>query len=744
MFTDNRKVILYTLVGGISLWVIDGIVDSLFFSHQTIADSLVLNVGSHELYFRTLFLVSFIIFGFVISRALARRKNAQHALEQALAKVEEEKARSQAIVSAIGDGISIQGLNLKVTYQNQVHKNLVGGEKTGQYCYMAYSERDSACPGCPVALTLQDGGIHTLEKQLVKSAENRMIEIKSSPLRDATGRIIAVIEAVRDITDRKQVLEKLTLFSKAIEEAMDGIQIIDMSGRVMYSNKAVEKIYGFTPEELQGSDVNQMNVDKEFAVRNIIPEIKLAGRWSGEVTVHHKKGHTFPIWLSTALVADNSGSPIAMIGIIRDMTERKQAENILNNHRQQLVKLVEEQTGELSRANEMLRKEMAEREIMEAELLKAQKLESLGILAGGIAHDFNNLLSSLLGNVSLAMLDLERDHPAYQQLAGAEKACLRAQDLTRQLLTFSKGGAPVKKTTDLGELIREASGFALRGSRVRCEIAVSEGLHLADVDEGQISQVVHNLVINADHAMPEGGTIDIRCSNVHIGKRSVIPLKEGDYILIGVEDRGVGIPKEHLAKIFDPYFTTKQKGSGLGLATTYSIIKKHGGHIAVESTLGSGTIFNVYLPASNGKIILPKHEEPDMRNGEGMILIMDDEDEVRETTGKVLMRIGYNVDYAADGMEAIDKYRKAKETGRCYDLVIMDLTVPGGMGGKEAMQKLREVDPGVKAIVSSGYSNDPIMANYKTYGFSGVVTKPYRLKDLSEEVRKIIHGNAKQ
>lgn len=243
--------------------------------------------------------------------------------------------------------------------------------------------------------------------------------------------------------------------------------------------------------------------------------------------MHHKDGHTFPIWLSTSLVTGESGAPIAMIDIIRDITERKQAEEILNRHREKLVKLVEERTVELTEANSQLRREIADREKMEEELLKAQKLESLGILAGGIAHDFNNLLASMLGNISLAKMDLNREHPAYPQLAAAEKASIRAQDLTRQLLTFSKGGAPLKKTTDVSELLREASGFALRGSRVRCDITIEEGLHLADVDEGQISQVVHNLVINADHAMPEGGAVAIHCSNIVINQRNMLGLKAG-------------------------------------------------------------------------------------------------------------------------------------------------------------------------------------------------------------------------
>jgi PAS domain S-box-containing protein len=609
------------------------------------------------------------------------------------------------------------------------------------YCYEAYSDAKQICEGCPVIKTLDDGGIHVLQKKLVHGTNEQMIEIKSSPLRDPGGNIVAAIEAVRDITERKSFVEKLSLFSKAVEEAMDGIQLIDRNGYVMYSNKAVEKIYGFTPEELNGVHVNDMNADKEFASRMIIPQIRQNGRWSGEVMVVHKKGHTLPIWLSSSLVTDDAGNPTAMVGIIRDMTERRKAEDLLKSHREQLVKLVEERTGELYQTNERLRKEIADREKMEEELLKAQKLESMGILAGGIAHDFNNLLAAMLANISLAMLDVGRDHPAYEQLSAAEKASLRAQDLTRQLLTFSKGGFPVKRTTDLMELIEDASGFALRGSRVKCEISKADDLHLVNVDEGQISQVLHNLVLNADHAMPEGGTVSIHCSNVEVGKNSSLPLAEGSYVRVSVEDRGVGIPREHIAKIFDPYFTTKQKGSGLGLATSYSIVKKHGGHISVESKLGAGTTFNVYLAAAAEKRSAPRTAEAVLRSGSGTVLVMDDEADVRETTGKVLSRLGYHVQYARDGEEALKQYKASLNAGKPFDLVIMDLTVPGAMGGKEAIQQLIQIDPRVKAIVSSGYSNDPVMADFRSYGFAGVVKKPYRLRELSEEVLRVLSKN---
>ncbi len=677
-----------------------------------------------------------------IARDITVRKQAEEELKKAMTRIEEEKARSESILAAIGDGISIVDRDYRIIYQNHVHKKMVEGDKTGQYCYKAYSDSDSLCTGCPVAASFQDGGIHTLEKIVARNGEARTLEIKASPLIDFSGKTVAGIETARDITERKKAGETLKLFSEAIEEAMDGIQIVDLNGTIVYSNKAVRDIYGFSPDELFGKNVNEMNADREFAGQFIFPAIRDNGRWNGELMVVHKDGRIFPIWLSAALVKDDNAVPIAMVGIIRDITERKRAEEIMKRHREQLVKLVEERTTELTRTNEKLRKEIADREMMEEELLKAQKLESVSILAGGIAHDFNNLLASILGNIGLAMLDIDPEHQAFKQLVGAEKASLRAQDLTRQLLTFSKGGAPVKKLADIGELVKESASFALRGSRVNYEFSIAEGLKLVEVDEGQISQVIHNLVINADHAMPEGGTIAIRCCNITDRAHGVLPVREEGYVCISVEDRGVGVPKEHLAKIFDPYFTTKQKGSGLGLATTYSIVKKHGGHITVESALGEGTTFHVFLPASRQTKLLAKVEEGAVRRGTGTILVMDDEAEVRETTGNVLKRLGYSVVYASDGGEAVERYRQARDEGRLFDLVIMDLTVPGGLGGKEALRKLRDLDPGVKAIVSSGYSNDPVMADFRKHGFDGVVTKPYRIKELSDEVHRVITGLA--
>lgn len=378
------------------------------------------------------------------------------------------------------------------------------------------------------------------------------------------------------------------------------------------------------------------------------------------------------------------------------------------------------------------------RKKIEEELLKAQKLESLGVLAGGIAHDFNNLLTAIIGNITLAKIDAGTGNDISESLTEAERAAARAQGLTQQLLTFSRGGAPVKKSLSVNDAIQEITEFALRGSKSKAHFSIPVDLWSVEADEGQLSQVISNLVNNADQAMPEGGVINMVCRNVMIDQETGLPIAPGSYVMIAVEDQGVGIPKKHLEKIFDPYFTTKQKGSGLGLATSYSIIKRHNGHIQAESKEGSGSKFTFYLPAARQIQEKQNGSSLSARKGAGKILIMDDDDMVRDVAGRILTRLGYEIEYARDGMEAITLYTHALGTGSPFNLVIMDLTIPGGMGGKEAVKQIREIDPSVKAIVSSGYSNDPIMARYQDYGFIGVVSKPYTIKVLGEAVQKVL------
>jgi signal transduction histidine kinase/ActR/RegA family two-component response regulator len=384
--------------------------------------------------------------------------------------------------------------------------------------------------------------------------------------------------------------------------------------------------------------------------------------------------------------------------------------------------------------------DITDRKMMEQEMIKAQKLESVGILAGGIAHDFNNILTGVFGGIQLAKMTCEPDSETHEILAEAEKASLRATDLTRQLLTFAKGGAPVKQITSIEEIIRESAGFALRGSKVRCEFSFPEDLYRVEVDIGQISQVVNNLMINANQAMPDGGVITIGAENLTIRDDKLFPLPKGDYMKFSVQDQGAGISEDNLSKIFDPYFTTKETGSGLGLATSYSIIKRHGGLIEVESEAGKGTTFNIYLPASKGSVIEAVPSGKIAFEGTGRILVVDDDEIVREVLAQMLESLGCEPELVPDGKDGIELYIKAIDDGKPFDAVIMDLTIPGGMGGKEAIKELKDIDPDVKAIVASGYSDDPVMARHEDYGFSGAIAKPYNIEKLGEILYKVINS----
>ncbi|HBG05528.1 MAG: hypothetical protein A2075_04570 [Geobacteraceae bacterium GWC2_58_44] len=365
------------------------------------------------------------------------------------------------------------------------------------------------------------------------------------------------------------------------------------------------------------------------------------------------------------------------------------------------------------------------------DLMKNQKLESLGVLAGGIAHDFNNILTAVFGNISLARFQLHDPDRAAKRLEDAEHAIVRASDLTRQLLTFARGGEPVKKVIQVNLLVQEAAAFVLHGSNVRCEYLLAEDIHPVEADEGQLSQVIHNLVLNAVQAMPMGGTTTI-------GTEKVSTADGAQFVRILVADTGAGIAEEDLLKIFDPYFTTKSQGSGLGLATCYSIVKKHGGKIRAESVPGRGSRFIISLPASKHEYVADPGEPEPAFHGTGRLLVMDDNGEVRATAQELLKEMGYAVEVAEDGAEALGAYLRAREEGAPFSVAILDLTIRGGMGGKETMEQLLKIDPAVKAIVSSGYSNDPVLANYREHGFQAVLAKPYLSREMSKVLKKVL------
>ena len=385
--------------------------------------------------------------------------------------------------------------------------------------------------------------------------------------------------------------------------------------------------------------------------------------------------------------------------------------------------------------------DITERSKMQTEILRAQKLESVGVLAGGIAHDFNNILTVILGNVNLAMVHTKSNEKVCKTLNNVEKACLRARDLTLQLLTFSKGGEPVKKVTPVSSLVNYSVEIALKGSNVKPKVIIDPDLWTANVDEGQINQVINNLLINAQQAMPNGGTLTIEARNINKQvSKQIAMLSPEKYICISIKDKGTGIPKSIIAKIFDPYFTTKETGSGLGLASSYSIIRNHGGIIKVKSEEKKGTTFFVYLPASEAPTPKSKTGKKSNLSGSGRILLMDDEEMIRDMVQTMLTSIGYYTVCICNGDELLATYKDAADAKKPFDAVIMDLTIPGGMGGKEAIKKLLEFDPAAKSIVYSGYSNDPILSDYRKYGYKGVIHKPFVINEINDVLKSVLNS----
>lgn len=387
-----------------------------------------------------------------------------------------------------------------------------------------------------------------------------------------------------------------------------------------------------------------------------------------------------------------------------------------------------------------LREQYLREEKTRENIIRSQKLEALSLLAGGLAHDFNNILFTLMGNISLAKASSSNQEELLKNLNDAEESITDATAITKQFLTFSKGGKPIKKKASISKIIIDSVTLALKGSNVNCRFSFSESLWATEIDEGQIKQVFTNLAFNAKHAIDKGGNLEIRAENIDINEKyHVGSLEDGKYVIVSVKDDGRGIPDEIVARIFDPYFTTKEDGSGLGLAVSYSIIKNHNGLITVESAPSVGTTFYIYLPASDEPLIDAKKREGMVFKGGGKILIMDDDERVRELLTKMLTHLGYESSTAKNGEEAIESYRVAKEMKAPFNAVIMDLIIVGGMGGKDAMTKLLEIDPMAKAIATSGYSNDPIISNFKEYGFLGAIPKPYNIQGLSVVLRDVLN-----
>jgi PAS domain S-box-containing protein len=500
--------------------------------------------------------------------------------------------------------------------------------------------------------------------------------------------------------------ERLTITLQSIG---DGVITTDVESRVVLINRVGELYTGWLRDDAVGQPIDDLftllSEETRQPLFNPIINIIYTGQTAkipSQSILLAKDGTERLVAVSVAPIYEKENKIVGVVLVFRDVTEKRR---------------------------------------MEQEMLKVEKLESIGVLAGGIAHDFNNILTAIIGNISLAKHYADNNGMVRAKMDEIEKASFRARDLTQQLLTFSKGGEPIKKTVVFARLFYDSAMFALGGSNVRLAYTPPDNLWAVEADEGQLGQVVNNLIINAVQAMPKGGVIHAQMDNVELPPAAVLPLCAGSYVKLTIKDQGAGISQANLRRIFDPFFTTKQGGSGLGLATAYAIIEKHGGYITVDSREGHGTAFALYLPASDQVVREIAPAPHTVGAGIGKVLLMDDEQIIREVAGEILSTVGYSVDFAKDGQEMLDLYSHARNKGDGFDVVIMDLTIPGGMGGKEAIERLLKIDPAAKAIVSSGYSTDPVMSNHAQYGFRAAVTKPYKLEDICSVINDVLSGS---
>ncbi len=504
----------------------------------------------------------------------------------------------------------------------------------------------------------------------------------------------------------QQVLESEEKFRLLMELATDGVLVVQ-DGKIKEVNYYLAKMCGYNIDEVLDTDLASFFHPDDIGTIEAIYEKPLTNDSVlavHELTLMCKNGHRVEVEIIAGrFIFENKPSNLL---VVRDISERS---------------------------------------ITERELVKARQLESIAALSGGIAHDYNNLLTAIIGNITLAQTYLDPDDKVFLLLNQALAASQTAKDLTQKLITFSKGGTPDKKIANVGQLVKSATEFTLSGSNLKCNYHFPDNLWPVEVDSRQIGQAVHNVIMNAREAMPQGGPLEVSAENVK-SDENLPGLRVGNYVKISIADRGKGIPKKNLNKIFNPYFSTKKlgtkKGTGLGLSICHSIIKKHGGNVNVTTKYGKGATFHIYLPSANGKVSHQRDTETIEQEipifGEGRILVMDDEAMIRKLASELLTYLGYTVEFALDGAEAVKIYEQALDSNAPFDAVILDLTVKGGMGGKKTIQELAKIDPQVIGIVSSGYCNDPVLADYQRYGFKGVVTKPYSMGELGEKLNQVL------
>lgn len=529
----------------------------------------------------------------------------------------------------------------------------------------------------------------------------------NQPIYDEQGALREILCAGTDVTPQVELMEQLRLTQFTMDAAAESVVWTNEQGRIIYANAATVNELGYPAPELHALTLSDLAVDFPAAAwEKLWQSLKQNRSATFELQQRRQSGTTRFVELA-ATYLKVAGKECTII-FIRDLTERKLAEERRRRHEQEKQQI--------------------------------QRLESLGVLAGGIAHDFNNLLTAILGNISMVRMDGPRGNGNDALLAEAEKASLKARELTARLLTFSKGGKPVKSAVNLGPVLRDSISLVLRDRPVKCDLDLPADLRPVNADAAQLTHVFNNLIINACQAITDQGRITLRARNRTLDRPENQLAPGGDYVEVTVQDNGCGIAAENLSKIFDPYFTTKKNASGLGLTVVHSVISQHHGAVSVDSKPGTGTTFTLLLPVSRQSPPATLPPTPSGKSSGHRILIMDDELMICRVLSKMLTRLGYQVETAPDGDTALHLYQHAATQGQAFDLLIMDLTVPGGMGGKETIERLKQINPRVRSIVSSGYSDDPILADHQAHGFNGVIHKPYSHEQVVTSVRQALES----
>ena len=623
-----------------------------------------------------------------------------------------QKNKLEALINSIPDPIYIKDVDNKYIGCNRAFEEIAGKpeqEIIGREDAVVFSSEVAASFKIKDQEMLAFGEAKRTEELIIApNGEKLFFDIRKTPYIGPDGNLLGLIGIFRNINELKnaqqEAEEERERLSVTLQSIGDGVITTDVQGKTVFINRAAEQLTGWENTDAVGKASDEVFRIFDEKTGNKAPSpvarVLRAGKrlaLSRDAVLYPKGGTKMSIADSGAPIRDRENQVIGVVIIFRDITQEKK---------------------------------------MEQERVKMRKLESVGVLAGGIAHDFNNLLSAILGNIELASSGITEDSRISSLLADAQKATERATKLTYQLLTFSKGGEPIKEKTSLPDLVSESANFVLHGSLVSCEFFFADDLWMIYADSGQLSQVIQNIILNAKDAMPNGGRIRVECSNVkNLASGLLLRRHKGNFVQITLQDSGVGIPRDIIDSIFDPYFTTKKEGNGLGLAICHSIIKKHGGHITVHSESQQGTIFSIYLPAlpaPESKAAAPQDQERTVSSTK--IMVMDDDLMLRNLARSQLAALGHDAVLVKDGAEAISTYQEMQESDSPIDLVILDLTIPGGMGGKETAQKLLQLDPEAKLIVASGYSNDPVMAGYSEYGFRAAVAKPFTLKELRKAI----------